>query len=172
MLDDFSLARIRSSSPPWRLSVTMLMNGRHKEHAPARDNVAHYASYLEGAGVTIAEVLKHAAHQCARVSKRRPTPPRHANSPRIWGSATSTTTTLTIPSRRSWTTKKGVWSWPATSRVSRSLIDRNWRDAQKETIAHQNVRPSEGGGGGKRTSFPIYLRRSDLCESPCKPDRE
>ncbi len=58
-----------AGGPVCAASRAVLMTGLHNGHAPARDNVPHYASYLEDRDVTIAEVLKQAGYQCAGVGK-------------------------------------------------------------------------------------------------------
>ncbi|MCA9068576.1 MAG: sulfatase-like hydrolase/transferase, partial [Planctomycetaceae bacterium] len=50
-------------------SRAVLMTGRHNGHAPARDNVPHYLSYLQENDVTLAEVLKQAGYRCGGVGK-------------------------------------------------------------------------------------------------------
>lgn len=46
-----------------------LMTGLHNGHAPARDNVPHYASYLQDSDRTLAEVLKAAGYRTGGVGK-------------------------------------------------------------------------------------------------------
>jgi arylsulfatase A-like enzyme len=58
-----------AGGPVCAASRAVLMTGLHNGHAPARDNVPHYASYLEDDDLTIAEVLKQAGYQCAGVGK-------------------------------------------------------------------------------------------------------
>jgi len=55
-----------AGGPVCAASRAVLMTGLHNGHAPARDNVPHYPSYLQAEDVTIAEVLG-----AARVSLRR-----------------------------------------------------------------------------------------------------
>ena len=50
-------------------SRAVLMTGLHNGHAPARDNVPHYHTYLQESDVTIAEVLREAGYQCGGVGK-------------------------------------------------------------------------------------------------------
>lgn len=45
------------------------MTGLHNGHAPARDNVPHYQTYLQDGDVTIAEVLKQAGYRTGGVGK-------------------------------------------------------------------------------------------------------
>lgn len=47
----------------------VLMTGLHGGHAPARDNVPHYATYLTDEHVTIADVLKGAGYKCGGIGK-------------------------------------------------------------------------------------------------------
>ncbi len=58
-----------AGGPVCTASRAVLMTGLHNGHAPARDNVPHYASYLEDDDITIAEVLKQAGYQCVGVGK-------------------------------------------------------------------------------------------------------
>jgi len=46
-----------------------LMTGKHNGHSPARDNIPHYATYLEEEDVTIAEVLSDTGYRCGGVGK-------------------------------------------------------------------------------------------------------
>ena len=50
-------------------SRCVLMTGRHTGHAAVRDNVPHYASYLQDCDVTVAEVLARAGYRCGGVGK-------------------------------------------------------------------------------------------------------
>jgi len=47
----------------------VLMTGLHVGHAPVRDNVPHYETYLEDEHVTIAEVLQDAGYTCGGIGK-------------------------------------------------------------------------------------------------------
>ena len=47
----------------------VLMTGLHNGHAPVRDNVPHFASYLQESDATIAEVLAQAGYRCGGVGK-------------------------------------------------------------------------------------------------------
>jgi arylsulfatase A-like enzyme len=47
----------------------ILMTGLHNGHAPVRDNVPHYPSYLRDGDITIAEVLKQADYRCGGIGK-------------------------------------------------------------------------------------------------------
>lgn len=47
----------------------VLMTGLHNGHAPVRDNVPHYETYLEDRHVTIAEVLGSAGYRCGGIGK-------------------------------------------------------------------------------------------------------
>ena len=49
-----------AGSPVCAASRAVLMTGLHNGHAPARDNVLHYTTYLQERDVTVAEVLKQA----------------------------------------------------------------------------------------------------------------
>jgi len=58
-----------AGGPVCAASRAVLMTGLHNGHAPARDNVPHYPTYLEDEDVTIAEVLKQAGYRCGGVGK-------------------------------------------------------------------------------------------------------
>lgn len=58
-----------AGGPVCAASRTVLMTGLHNGHAPARDNVPHYPTYLEARDVTIAEVLGAAGYRCGGVGK-------------------------------------------------------------------------------------------------------
>ncbi|MCG6158123.1 arylsulfatase [Rubinisphaera margarita] len=58
-----------AGGPVCAASRAVLMTGLHNGHAPARDNVPHYSSYLQDEDVTIAEVLKQAGYRCGGVGK-------------------------------------------------------------------------------------------------------
>jgi arylsulfatase A-like enzyme len=58
-----------AGGPVCASSRAVLMTGLHNGHAPARDNVPHYPSYLQADDVTIAEVLKQAGYRCGGVGK-------------------------------------------------------------------------------------------------------
>ena len=45
----------------------ILMTGLHNGHAPVRDNVPHYPSYLQDGDITIAEVLNQAGYRCGGI---------------------------------------------------------------------------------------------------------
>ena len=62
-------AQAYAGGPVCASSRAVLMTGRHNGHAPARDNIPHYASYLRADDVTIAEVLKQAGYRCGGVGK-------------------------------------------------------------------------------------------------------
>ena len=47
----------------------ILMTGLHNGHAPVRDNIPHYKTYLSREDVTIAEVLKLAGYRCGGIGK-------------------------------------------------------------------------------------------------------
>ena len=47
----------------------VLMTGLNNGHAPVRDNVPHYATYLHDADVTMAEVLQQAGYRCGGIGK-------------------------------------------------------------------------------------------------------
>ncbi len=47
----------------------ILMTGLHNGHAPVRDNVPHYPSYLKDGDITVAEVLKQGAYRCGGIGK-------------------------------------------------------------------------------------------------------
>lgn len=50
-------------------SRSVLMTGLHNGHTPARDNIPHYATYLEEDDVTVAEVLQGAGYRTGGVGK-------------------------------------------------------------------------------------------------------
>lgn len=58
-----------AGGPVCAASRAVLMTGLHNGHAPARDNVPHYPSYLQEGDVTIAEALKQAGYRCGGVDK-------------------------------------------------------------------------------------------------------
>lgn len=58
-----------AGGPVCAASRAVLMTGLHNGHAPARDNVPHYSTYLQAQDVTIAEVLKQAGYRCGGVGK-------------------------------------------------------------------------------------------------------
>ena len=58
-----------AGGPVCAASRAVLMTGLHNGHAPARDNVPHYPTYLQAEDVTIAEVLKQAGYRCGGVGK-------------------------------------------------------------------------------------------------------
>ncbi len=58
-----------AGGPVCAASRAVLMTGRHNGHAPARDNVPHYATYLRDSDVTVAEVLQQAGYRCGGVGK-------------------------------------------------------------------------------------------------------
>lgn len=47
----------------------VLMTGLHNGHSPVRDNVPHFATYLQQEDVTLAEVLQQAGYRCGGVGK-------------------------------------------------------------------------------------------------------
>ncbi|MHC4143482.1 MAG: arylsulfatase [Planctomycetota bacterium] len=47
----------------------ILMTGLHNGHAPVRDNVPHYQTYLRDQDITLAEVLKQAGYRCGGIGK-------------------------------------------------------------------------------------------------------
>lgn len=47
----------------------ILMTGLHNGHAPVRDNVPHFLTYLRDHHVTIAEALKQAGYRCGGIGK-------------------------------------------------------------------------------------------------------
>ncbi|MHC4629038.1 MAG: arylsulfatase [Planctomycetota bacterium] len=47
----------------------ILMTGLHNGHAPVRDNVPHYHTYLSDRDITLAEVLKQAGYYCGGIGK-------------------------------------------------------------------------------------------------------
>jgi len=58
-----------AGGPVCASSRAVLMTGLHNGHAPARDNVPHYATYLQDSHVTMAKVLKQAGYRCGGVGK-------------------------------------------------------------------------------------------------------
>lgn len=58
-----------SGGPVCTPARSVLMTGLHNGHAPARDNVPHYPTYLVAADVTVAEVLQGAGYRCGGVGK-------------------------------------------------------------------------------------------------------
>lgn len=58
-----------AGGPVCAASRAVLMTGLHNGHAPARDNIPHYATYLQGDDVTVAEVLKQAGYRTGGVGK-------------------------------------------------------------------------------------------------------
>lgn len=58
-----------AGGPVCASSRAVLMTGLHNGHAPARDNVPHYATYLQDSDVTMAEVLQQAGYRCGGVGK-------------------------------------------------------------------------------------------------------
>ncbi len=58
-----------AGAPVCAPSRAVLMTGLHNGHAPARDNVPHYATYLQDRDVTVAEVLKQAGYRTGGVGK-------------------------------------------------------------------------------------------------------
>jgi hypothetical protein len=47
----------------------ILLTGLHNGHAPVRDNIPHYQTYLQNHDITIAEVLKQAGYRCGGIGK-------------------------------------------------------------------------------------------------------
>lgn len=58
-----------AGGPVCAASRAVLMTGLHTGHAPARDNVPHYPTYLQEDDVTVAEVLQQAGYRCGGVGK-------------------------------------------------------------------------------------------------------
>ena len=58
-----------AGGPVCASSRAVLMTGLHSGHAPARDNVPHYKTYLQDGDDTIAEVLKEAGYHTGGVGK-------------------------------------------------------------------------------------------------------
>jgi len=58
-----------AGGPVCAASRAVLMTGLHNGHAPARDNVPHYKTYLKDHDVTVAEVLKQAGYCTGGVGK-------------------------------------------------------------------------------------------------------
>jgi len=58
-----------AGAPVCAASRAVLMTGLHTGHAPARDNIPHYPTYLQAKDVTVAEVLKQAGYRCGGVGK-------------------------------------------------------------------------------------------------------
>ncbi len=62
-------AQAYAGGPVCAASRAVLMTGLHNGHAPARDNIPHYATYLQDGDVTMAEVLKQAGYRTGGVGK-------------------------------------------------------------------------------------------------------
>ncbi len=58
-----------AGGPVCTASRAVLMTGLHNGHAPARDNVPHYRTYLQDDDLTVAEQLKKAGYRCGGVGK-------------------------------------------------------------------------------------------------------
>jgi arylsulfatase A-like enzyme len=58
-----------AGGPVCAASRAVLMTGLHNGHAPARDNVPHYPTYLQETDTTVAEVLKTAGYRTGGVGK-------------------------------------------------------------------------------------------------------
>lgn len=58
-----------AGGPVCAASRAVLMTGLHNGHAPARDNVPHYHSYLSAKDITVADVLKQAGYRTGGVGK-------------------------------------------------------------------------------------------------------
>lgn len=58
-----------AGGPVCAASRAVLMTGLHNGHAPARDNVPHFPTYLQADDITIAEVLKQAGYRCGGIGK-------------------------------------------------------------------------------------------------------
>lgn len=58
-----------AGGPVCAASRAVLMTGRHNGHAPARDNIPHYPTYLQEDDTTLAEVLKAAGYRTGGVGK-------------------------------------------------------------------------------------------------------
>ncbi len=50
-------------------SRCVLMTGKHNGHTVARDNIPHYATYLQEEDVTVAEVLNQSGYRCGGIGK-------------------------------------------------------------------------------------------------------
>ncbi|QGJ69147.1 N-acetylgalactosamine 6-sulfate sulfatase [Planctomycetales bacterium 10988] len=73
-LDQLAKSGIRftqayAGSPVCAASRAVLMTGYHTGHAPVRDNIPHYESYLEEEDFTLAELFQQAGYQCGGVGK-------------------------------------------------------------------------------------------------------
>ena len=58
-----------AGGPVCAASRAVLMTGLHNGHAPARDNVPHYATYLQESDVTVAEILKQESYRTGGIGK-------------------------------------------------------------------------------------------------------
>ena len=58
-----------AGGPVCASSRAVLMTGLHNGHAPARDNVPHYATYLQDNDTTVAEILNTAGYRTGGVGK-------------------------------------------------------------------------------------------------------
>ncbi len=58
-----------AGGPVCTSSRCVLMTGLHNGHTAARDNVPHYSTYLVGADITVAEILKTVGYRCGGVGK-------------------------------------------------------------------------------------------------------
>ena len=58
-----------AGGPVCAASRAVLMTGLHNGHAPARDNVPHYATYLQESDVTVAEILKQEGYRTGGIGK-------------------------------------------------------------------------------------------------------
>ena len=67
--DGIRFTEAYAGGPVCTSSRSVLMTGLHNGHTPARDNVPHYATYLQESDVTLADVLKEAGYRCGGVGK-------------------------------------------------------------------------------------------------------
>jgi len=67
--DGLRFTQAYSGGPVCTPARAVLMTGKHNGHAPARDNVPHYHTYLKHADVTIAELLKERGYRCGGIGK-------------------------------------------------------------------------------------------------------
>jgi len=67
--DGLRFTQAYAGAPVCAPSRAVLMTGLHNGHAPARDNVPHYATYLQDRDVTVAKVLKQAGYRTGGVGK-------------------------------------------------------------------------------------------------------
>jgi arylsulfatase A-like enzyme len=67
--DGIRFTQAYAGGPVCTPSRSVLMTGLHNGRTPARDNVPHFATYLQEDDVTVAEVLKQAGYRCGGVGK-------------------------------------------------------------------------------------------------------